>query len=103
MAALCGRRGMKCQDVRPLPQQAVDQVLDDRNTRVRVQALAMHDPDASQPGLRGLGEESTQQGLRLHGIAVMEVQFILRGVLPAPQSLQHLRREMIAPERKTIA
>src|SRR3546814_4476511 len=67
-AALRGRRGMERQHVGALAQHAVDQVLQRRDAAVRMQSLAVDDPDAA--GARSEEHTSELQSLMRISYAV---------------------------------
>jgi len=83
MAALGGRCGVVRQHIRALAQDPVDQVFQNRHTTVRMQALAVHDPHAAKSRLPRILQETTQHRFGLHGIAVVQVDFILRRIFAA--------------------
>ena len=87
---------MECEYVGPLPQHAVDQVLQYRHSPLIAPAFAMDDAHATEFVGMGLGDESPEHrsGLRRRG--AMQVEFVLRRKAPAFQSLEHGRGQRIA-------
>src|SRR6476469_4448026 len=59
-----------------------------------MQALAVHDANAPQARMPAFRHEAPQQHFGLGGIAMMQIEFILRGVVAASQPSQHARRNV---------
>ena len=94
---------MERQHVRALAQDAVDHILDDGCARVGALALAVDDAHAAVVVLVGLGQEASQQPFGLQRRRPMQVQFVLRGELPALEALEHARRHDIATMAEHVA
>ena len=95
-------RGMEGEDVRAVPQQPIDQVLEHRRAAAGhgfagVPTLAVDHPHAGMAVLARIDDETPQQGFGGARIGAVQVQLVLHRNFAPLQALQYPRGHRVAP------